>query len=161
MAPSNNVQLAKLGRRSQAARDRALHVIAAMRRDSNLSLSRAAKLEGVKPETVKKYFRLALRESYGSYQATKRDRYAAIVQVPGADGNPIPLKTRSSRDRQAASQYLRDLGRYLRGDRHALVRWRGQKIAGVELVTDPRTLARIEPALSGFSLYREFNGGER
>jgi hypothetical protein len=44
-----------LPERSQLARDRALHVLAAMRRDSRLSLSHAAKLQGVKPETAKKY----------------------------------------------------------------------------------------------------------
>ena len=49
--------------------------------------------------------------------------------------------------------------RYLRGKRDTLAAWHGKKIAGVKLVTDGRTLAAIEPALSEFSLYRAFNGG--
>src|SRR6266404_989652 len=40
--------------RSQMARDRALHSLAAMRKDPNLSLTRAAKMHGVKQETIKK-----------------------------------------------------------------------------------------------------------
>jgi hypothetical protein len=52
---------------------------------------------------------------------------------------------------------LRDIGRAQRGDAKALSKWDGKKIAGVELVTDERTLAAIEPALSDFSLYRTFN----
>jgi hypothetical protein len=130
-----------------------------MRRDPKLSLTHAARLQGVKSATVKKYVRSALKESHGKFQATKSDRYAATLHVPDAHGNSVAVKTRSSKDREALSQYLRDLGRYLRGKRDALAEWRGKTIAGVELVTDGRTLVAIEPALSEFSLYRAFNGG--
>ncbi len=148
-----------LTQQSEFTRDRALHVLAAMRRDSSLSLSRAAKVEGVKPETVKKNFPLALRKSGGKFSVTKSDRYQATIYLPDAHGNSVPLQTRSSRERQQASQYLRDLGRYLRGQNNALAKWHGKKIAGVELITAGRTIVVIEPALSEFSLYRVFNGG--
>jgi hypothetical protein len=154
-----NLAISKLPQRSQAARDRALHVLSAMRRDPKLSLTHAAKLQGVKAGTVKKYFPSALKESHGKFEATKSDRYAATLHVPDAKGNSVAIKTHSSKDREALSQYLRDLGRYLRGKRDALAPWHGKKIAGVELVTDRRTLVAIEPALSEFSLYRAFNGG--
>jgi hypothetical protein len=130
-----------------------------MRRDPKLSLSHAAKLQGVKRETVKKYFPSALRRSEGKFQATKSDRYAATLYVPDDHGGSIAVKTRSSREREQLGRYLRDLGRYLRGKRDALAPWHGKKIAGVELVTAGRTIAAIEPALSEFSLYRTFNGG--
>lgn len=154
-----HVPIAQLSERSQAARDRALHVLAAMRRDPNLSLTHAAKLQGVKAYTVKKYLTSALKESHGKFQVTKSDRYTATLHLPDARGNSVAVKTRSSKDREALSQYLRDLGRYLRGKRDALAAWHGKKIAGVKLVTDGRTLAAIEPTLSDFSLYRAFNGG--
>jgi len=154
-----HIPIASLPQRSQAARDRALHVLAAMRRDPKLSLTHAAKLQGVKADTVKKYLASALKESQGKFQVTKSDRYAATLHVPDARGNSVAVKTHSSKDREALSQYLRDLGRYLRGKRDALAAWHGKKIAGVQLVTDGRTLAAIEPALSEFSLYRAFNGG--
>ena len=154
-----NIPIASLPERSQSARDRGLHVLAAMRDDPNLSLTHAAKLQGVKPETVKKYFPSALKKSNGKLRATKSDRYTATLYVPDAKGNSVAIRTRSSRDREALGQYLRDLGRYLRGDRDALSRWRGRKVAGVELVTDERTVMAIEPALSDFSLYRAFNSG--
>ena len=154
-----NTPIARLPERSYAARDRGFHVLAAMRDDPTLSLSHAAKLEGVKPETVKKYFLSALKKSDGKFRATKSDRFTATLYVPDAQGNPVAVKTRSSRDREALGQYLRDLGRYLRGDRDALSRWRGRKIAGVDLLTDERAIMAIEPALSDFSLYRAFNSG--
>ena len=110
-----------------------------MRRDPNLSLTHAAKLQGVKAYTVKKYLTSALKESHGKFQVTKSDRYTATLHLPDARGNSVAVKTRSSKDREALSQYLRDLGRYLRGKRDALAAWHGKKIAGVELVTDGRT----------------------
>jgi hypothetical protein len=155
----SKILAASLSKPRQQARDRALHAIAAMRRNPLLSLSRAAKSEGVKAETVKKNFPLALRKSGGHFRATKSDRYSATLYIPDAYGNSVPLQTRSSSERQQASQYLRDLGRYLRGDTKALAKWHGKRIAGVELVTAGRTLVAIEPALSDFSLYRAFNGG--
>lgn len=136
-----------------------MHAIAAMRRDPKLSLSHAGKLQGVKRETIKKYFPSAVRRSEGKFRVTKSDRYAATLYIPDAYGNSVPVHTHSSKDREALSQYLRDLGRYLRGKRDALAPWHGKKIAGVELVTSGRTIAAIEPALSDFSLYRTFNGG--
>jgi hypothetical protein len=153
------IDIRRLSERSYVARDRALHVLAAMRRDPSLSLTHAARLQGVKPATVKKYLPSALKKSDGQFRATKSDRYSAALYVPDAQGNSVPVKTRSSKDREALSQYLRDLGRYLRGKRDALAKWHGKRIAGVELVTAGRTIVAIEPALSDFSLYRTFNGG--
>jgi len=154
-----SISVIELSERSYAARDRALHVLAAMRRDPKLSLSHAAKLQGVKPETIKKYLPRALKQSRGRFQATKHDRYEATLYVPDRYGNAVPVTTRSSKERRQVSEYLRDLGRYLRGDRTALSKWHGKKIAGVELLTAGRTIVSIEPALSEFSLYRAFNGG--
>jgi len=130
-----------------------------MRRDPSLSLTHAAKLQGVKRETVKKYCSSALKQSHGTYRATKSDRYAETLYIPDAHGNSVAVNTRSSKDREELGRYLRDLGRYLRGNRNALAQWHGKRIAGVELVTSGRTIVAIEPALSDFSLYRTFNGG--
>jgi len=157
--PRRKLSNAKLPQRSQLAYDRALHVLASMRRDPKLSLTHAAKLEGVKRETVKKYFSSTLKESHGKFRVTKSDRYAATLYIPDAHGNSVAVNTTSSKDREALGRYLRDLGRYLRGDRDALAKWHGKRVAGVELVTAGRTIVAIEPALSEFSLYRAFNSG--
>jgi hypothetical protein len=156
----HSIPLARLPKRSFAARDRALHVLAAMRSDSKLSLPHAAKLHGTKPDTVKKFFPSALKKSKGRFHASKSDRYTAILYIPDAEGNAVAITTRLSREREEAGEYLRDLGRALRGDLTALSKWHGKKIAGVELVTDIRAIVAMEPALSDFSLYRALNGGE-
>jgi len=149
----------QLSERSQSARDRAFHVLSAMRRDPNLSLTHAAQLIGVRTNTVKKYLPSAIKKAKGRFQVTKSDRYTATLYVPDALGNAIAVKTHSSKEREQLSRYLRDLGRYLRGQRDALAQWQGKQIAGIEVVTAGRTIETIEPALSDFSLYRTFNGG--
>lgn len=148
------IPLAKLPKRSYAARDRGLHVLSAMRANPALSLSHAAKLQGVKPATVQKYFSSALNKSKGTLRVTASDRFAAVLNLPSAEGKLVPVKTRSSKDRAALGQYFRDIGRYLRGDVDALARWRGKTIAGHQLVTDERTIRDMEPMLEDFSLYR-------
>jgi hypothetical protein len=130
-----------------------------MRNDSDLSLTHAAKLNSVKSETVKKFFPSALKRVNGKLQVTKSDRYTETLYIPDSKGNSVAINTRSWKERQEAGEYLRDVGRSLRGDRKALSKWRGKKIAGIELVTDERVIAAIEPALSDFSLYRQFNVG--
>jgi hypothetical protein len=148
-----------LPKRSLLARDRALHVLSEMRRNPKLSLKHAARLHGIRPETVRKYFPSALKKSSGKFGATKGDRFSATLYIPDAQGNSVAIEARSSKERKQISQYLRDLGRYLRGHRNALAAWYGKKIAGVELVAAGVTIKAIEPALSDFSLYRTFNSG--
>lgn len=149
-----SLRLSTLPKRSFAARDRALHVLADMRANRALSLAQAAEREGVKPHTVTKYFGSALRKSNGRFVAIKSDRFAAVLNIPNAEGTLVPVKTRSSKDRTALSQYLRDIGRYLRGETDALAKWRGKTIAGVQLVTDEKAILDMEPLLEDFSLYR-------
>ena len=152
-----SIALSTLTTRSSAARDRAFHDLAEMRNDPSLLLGQAARLHGVKPGTVKKYFGSALKKVRGRVRVTKSDRFSATLFIPDAKGDSVAIRTRSSTERSEASEFLRDLGRALRGHRGALRKWRGKKIAGVELFTDESELASIEPALSEFSLYRVFN----
>ncbi|HZQ17923.1 MAG TPA: hypothetical protein VFA90_04310 [Terriglobales bacterium] len=145
--------------RSQSARQRALHVLAAMRRNPKLSLSRAAREQGTKPSTVVQKFPKDLVKSKGMFRATKGDRHSETLYIPNAQGIEVPVQTRSFKTRKEAGRFYRDFNRYLRGNPHALEEWRGKKIAGVEVLTDPNTIKAIDPALPDFSLYRTFTGG--
>ena len=69
---SRNLAISALPERSQSARERSLSVLAAMRRDSSLSLTRAAKLEGVKRETVKRYFSPAFKRENGKFSSYEK-----------------------------------------------------------------------------------------
>jgi hypothetical protein len=153
------VPLSRLPRRSSEARENALHVLAAMRRDRKLSLSNAARLEGVTVSTVKHYFLSALEKVDGRWHVSKSDRFREVMYVPDAHGNPIPVPTKNYRERGEVSAFIRDLGRFFRGDQSALAKWYGKRIAGVELVTATSTLKSIEAQLSDFAIYSTFNGG--
>jgi hypothetical protein len=155
----NLVPLARLRRRSSEARTRAIHVLAEMRNDSNLKLSTAARSFGVKPSVVKKYFGSAFKKVRGSWRVSKSDQFRETMYVPDARGNPVPVPTTNNKQRAQVSAYLRDMGRFYRGNKSALVKWHGKRIAGVELVTASRTLLSIESQIADFAIYRAFNGG--
>ena len=155
----SSVPVAKLSRRSQQSRNRAFHVLAAMRQDSWLTLSHASRLQGVKPGTVTKYFPSALTKARGKLRVKKSDRFKVTLYIPDEQGKPVEIHTRSYKERQEAGDFLRDLGRASRGDLNALSKWRGKKIAGVEVATDIQAIKAMEPGLSDFALYRAFNSG--
>jgi hypothetical protein len=156
---SKPIRLAKLPKRSAQARTNALHVLSEMRRNPKLKLSAAARSFGVKPSVVKKYFRSSLEKVNGHWRVHKSDRFRETMYLPDREGNSVPVSTRSSKERKKVSKVLRDIGRFYRGDKRAMNKWRGKRIAGVEVITDPRTLVSIESQLSDFSIYNAFNGG--
>jgi len=159
MRNRNAIPISQLSERSFAARDRSLHVLAAMRHDPKLSLTRAANLQGVKRETVKKYFSSALTQSGGRFRVTKSDRFIAFLNLPDEQGTLVMRKFHSSKERREAHAFLGDLNRFQRGRLTTLERWRNVRLGGEGLLTDPRTIKATEPVLSDFSLYRTFNGG--
>lgn len=130
-----------------------------MRHDPNLKLYSAARSFGVKPSVVKKYFGSALSKIDGRFQVRKSDRFRETMYVPDARGNPVPVPTTNNKQRTEVSAYLRDIGRFYRGNKSAVAKWHGKSIAGVELVTASRTLLSIESQLQDFAIYRAFNGG--
>jgi hypothetical protein len=81
------------------------------------------------------------------------------LQVPGLHG-PIDIEVRGSKEASRAARYKAAVNRFLRGDLKALDRWKGKKIAGIELITDPETLKGLaKDELLPYALYRSFSGG--
>ena len=153
------IPLAQLSDRSYAARDRGLHVLAAMRADPNLTPTRAARLEGLSYRTLKKYFGSELNRAGNRYHVSPSDRRVAYVYLPDERGNIIQRKTTSSREREQAGAFLADFNRYQRGDSTALVKWRNVKIGGFGLLTDARAIKESEPEMVEFNLYRALSSG--
>ena len=146
--------------RSDAARERALKALAAMRHGE--TLSRAARDNGVTVRTIKRYVGSALLQDRpgGRIRATKNDRLVRYLQIPGFDGRPRDINVRGSKAASEFASYKADINRLLRGDRLAMDKWHGRRIAGIELVTDPKTL--IEQArreILPYSLYRSLSAG--
>jgi hypothetical protein len=130
-----------------------------MRHDPNLKLSSAGRSFGVKPSVVKKYCGSQFKKVTGRWRVSKSDRLRETMYIPDARGNPVPVPTTNSKQRAEVSAFLRDIGRFYRGNTSAMAKWHAKRIAGVELVTASRTLMGIESQLSDFAIYRAFNGG--
>jgi len=145
--------------RQKEARTRALRALAAMRHGD--SLSRAARDNGVTIRTIKRYAGSALEQDRpgGRIRATKNDRLVRYLQIPGPDG-PRDVTVRGSKAASEFANYKAAINRLLRGDRHALDRWHGKTIQGIQLVTDPETLVdQARKEILPYSLYRSLAGG--
>jgi hypothetical protein len=145
--------------RSNTARERALRAISAMRRGD--TLSRAARDNGVTIRTIKRYAGSALVQDRpgARIRATKSDRLVRYLQIPGPDG-PRDITVRGSKAASKFANYKAAINRLLRGDGHALDEWRGKKIAGIELITDPKVLVeQARKEILPYSLYRSLSGG--
>jgi hypothetical protein len=145
--------------RNSSARDRALHVWRDMRRGTSLSV--AARSNGIKLGTARKYLGSALRQDRpgGRIYATKKHRLVTYLQIPGQHG-PIEITAHGSRKASEIARYKAAVNRFLAGDTNALAPWHGRKIAGIELITDGRTLKGLtQNDLLPYSLYRSLSGG--
>ncbi len=95
----------------------------------------------------------------GRIRATKSDRLVRYLQIPGPAG-PIDITAHGSKEASEIARYKAAVNRFLAGDLNALAPWHGKKIAGVELITDRRTLKGLaQKELLPYSLYRSLSGG--
>ncbi len=134
--------------REAAARNRALHVLARMRRGE--SLSQAARAEHVKPATVRKYLGSQFHQDAPGkrWKPTKSDRLTAHMNVLTPLG-PMTVPVRGSRERIRLGRYNIALARWRRGEPGAeaeLAAFEGQTVGGHPLITDVKLLATLEDA---------------
>lgn len=149
----------KVRRLHQLARQRALAVLARMRRGE--PLTQAARLEHTTPRTVLKFIGKQLtRGPTEAYVATSGDTLRRDLNVLGFDGYE-PATVHSSKQAHLASEHLVAVNRFLRtGDEEWLKPFVGKRVGGVELLTDPDRLHILAEAdlvkLDG--LYRQSRG---
>jgi len=131
---------------SWSARDRALHVLARMRRTGE-TLTAAAREEHIDPRTVCKYLGPELRGlREGRTQPTKVDRRRRRMLVPTLLGN-VPETIRGSKQASLLGRYMSAVGYFLRtGNAKRLKEFEGRSIAGHLLITDPETLTSLAQA---------------
>lgn len=134
---------------SQAeARNRALHVLARVRRGE--SLTKAARAEHVKPTTVRKYLGTQFHQDAPGkrWKPTKSDRLTAYMNVLTPLG-PMTAPVRGSRERVRLGRYnvaLRKWRLGLPGAEAELAAFEGQTVGGRPLITDVKLLATLEDA---------------
>lgn len=133
--------------RQAEARNRALHVLARMRRKGE-TLTSASREEHIDPRTVRKHLGSELRRAAGHTRPrpTKADRRLRHMLIPSAQGN-VPAIVRGSRQASRLGRYMSAVGKYLRtGETGALSEFEAKSIAGHRLITDPETLSALAQA---------------
>jgi hypothetical protein len=119
-------------------------------REEHESLSKAARLEGIKSKTFIRYARPALRRSGPSkpWKAIPEDKLASVMNVLTRFG-PTPEIVHSRRERKLLGAYNRAVRMFRAGEdgwEAALLEFRGKKIAGHTLITDTKFLIQLEEA---------------
>jgi DNA-binding CsgD family transcriptional regulator len=129
-------------------------------RSEGISLSRAAREQGISPSTVKRHAKSALRKTRGRYKARASDRMLRVLVLPTSDGL-AEIASRDSRSATIAGEYWNAVQTFLQtGDDTELRRFRGVSIVdadgkAVPLLADLDELERLGAAgvLSFESLY--------
>ncbi len=134
--------------RHQQSQLKAARVLTSMRTEG-LSLSSAAREEGVSPATVLRHAKTALRKtSTGRYKARKTDRLLRSLIIPTSEGL-AEIATADSRAASIVGEYWNAVNTFLdTGDDTALARFQGVSIRdahgnAVRLLTDVAQLEHL------------------
>ena len=131
------------GRKKSQSCNRALHVLARMRRTGQ-TLTAAAREEHIDPRTVRKYLGSELKGVRA--KPTKADRRRRDMLIPSSLGT-MPVVIRGSKPASQLGRYMSAVGKYLRtGDADALANFEGKSIGGHLLITDTETLSSLAQA---------------
>lgn len=132
--------------REEETRNRALHVLARMRRTGQ-TLTAAAREEHIDPRTVRKFLGADLKEvPEGHTEPTKADRRRRNMLIPTSRGTE-PIKIHGSEQASQLGRYMSAVGKYLKtGNTGALQEFEGQSIGGHRLITDPTSLNHLAEA---------------
>ncbi len=138
-------------------------VLAAMSlsRREKLDLRLAAKIEGTRVSTIRRYAPSAIEKRNGTYRVKPFDRIPRVLNVAGSKGMR-PLALPGSRPASMVSHYMIAVRALIyKNDPSGLARFRGKKIAGYRFVTNVALLKRLADAgLLGFErLYASVTHG--
>jgi hypothetical protein len=161
-------RLADLTDHELDTRDRAAHAIALMRRDG-LSLTRAGRIAGTKPSTVRHYFGPAFKRDGRRWKVTASDTIPRrqVTIISGSDGQPTRavVETRSSRQASEIGKHNSDISALLsirtspdaREEARARIAQRQGKRAGLRaflsdgsLIKDPQFFGTPEEIVDAY-----------
>lgn len=110
-----------------------------MLRDRNLTASQAARNRDVTVRDLWTYIPKAFKKDSSGRIRAIADRYLRRMEIPGSNG-PIIITIRGSKAKSEVAQFRNDVFSFLGGNRFALDKWKGIRIQGHELLTDPRII---------------------
>lgn len=142
MKPRNRKQ------RQEQARQRGLAAINRIRRGKSKTLSAAARAEGTTVRSIRQNLPAALIQGSGRRLRVKAgDPYSALVEIT-TDSGQVDAKARGSRERQLAGRHRSVVTSVLGGKLppSALEQFRGVRVGGHELISDPDRLFTLATA---------------
>ncbi len=143
---STRVNVAKLLERSRAARSRALHVLADLRRDPALTFTQATQNRNVDRSTIRKYISTAFRrDDSGRVKARPSDRFGETLFIPGVKPDEqIFIRTKNSQERQLVGRWHTAFNAAAKGDFSLISTFpKGQMVDGVLLPTGTFQIQKI------------------
>ncbi len=133
--------------RNQEARVRRLAVINGVRRGKYKTVSAGARAEGTTVASTKRSFPAAFLPSKRGERLRVRpsDRYSAIVEILEDSGTVAHVVAHGSRERELAGQHRATYFGVFEGKlpASALKRFRGKKVGGRKLLTNPERLFEL------------------
>jgi hypothetical protein len=115
-------------------------------RRENLDIRLAARIEGTRLNTIRRYASSALEKRKGRYRAKPYDRIGRTLTVVGPKGmRSLPI--RSSRSASKIARYLNAVRTLIyKGNSSALAAFRGKSVAGYRFVTNVEKLKQLADA---------------
>jgi hypothetical protein len=133
--------------RQAETRERALATVSLMRREK-LPLKLASRAERIRPSTVLRYAKSALRKSKGDYRVKAYDRIPRTLNVVGRKGMQS-VAVGSSRKASQIGRYMNAVKKFVRTNNQTDLRmFRGKRVPGTnqKFVVGPATLKRLADA---------------
>jgi hypothetical protein len=110
-----------------------------MLRNPKLAAAQAAKGNGIGIRDLWMYAPKAFKKNARGRIRAVQDRYVRRIEVPGPDG-PAVIKIKGSKAARQIARFRNDVFSFLAGNASALEKWKGVKIQGHELLTDPQII---------------------
>jgi hypothetical protein len=125
--------------------EKVLAAVSLSRREK-LPLRMAAKVEGTRVSTIRRYAPSAVEKRKGEYRAKPFDPIPRVLNVVGPKGMQ-PLVVRNSRSASKVARYMNAVRTLIyKNDSSALSAFKGKKIAGYKLITNTRKLKQLADA---------------
>lgn len=125
--------------------EKVLAAVSLARRE-HFDIRLAARVEGTRVSTIRRYAPSALEKRNGKYRVKPYDRIPRTLTVIDSRGMR-PLSVRSSRSASKIARYLNAVRTFIyKGDDSVLAPFRGEKIAGYRFVTNVGRLKQLADA---------------
>jgi hypothetical protein len=140
-----------LSERRHSAKSKALHVLSDLRRDTNLTLTQAAKNREVSLRSIRKHIGSQLKQDRpgGRIRVTPSDRLRWTMSIPSTKPDVrMSIHTKNSKERYVVGEWFAAINEARDGDFTRINKFpKGTRVDGVRLPTGTHEVQRILEAM--------------